>query len=83
MAKENLEETEFNEEEEEAPDPEEEEGTDGEEGDEYGIDVEQALSQDIRGNKQSSPEKIDKAIRLGFDLPVDPSMQTTKPAVSI
>jgi hypothetical protein len=41
------------------------------EDDDYEINVIEALSQDIRGNKPMDPEKVDKANRLGLDVGVD------------
>jgi hypothetical protein len=67
MPSENLDETEVDDEN-EIPDPQDEEVDN-----EYDIDVEQALSKDIKGVKPPDPEKIDKAQRLGFDLGIDPS----------
>lgn len=49
----------------------------------YSINVDQALSKDIRGDKQPDPLKIDKAQRLGFNLGVDTSTLPPKPQATV
>jgi len=84
MPVEDLEETEIDDES-DMPNAEEEMGDDEmqTEDDPYSINVEQALSKDIRGDKQPDPLKVDKAQRLGFDLGLDPATMPEKPQVTI
>ena len=49
----------------------------------YSIDVNQALSKDIKGNKPPDPAKVDKAQRLGFDLGIDPSTLPPKQQITV
>ena len=90
MSNTSLENTELNDDEDSSSNEEEEESSNfeedaGVEDDEfpYDIDVERALSIDIAGDKKSPPEKIDKAVRLGFNIPVTPDFNPEKPPVSI
>ena len=83
MSNENLVESEISEDDDELS-LEDEESTEEDEGDEegddpYAIDVEKELSEE----RSSSPDKIDKALRLGFDIPVPEGFHPDKPPVSI
>ena len=76
MPSENLDETEVDDENEDAK-------SDDSTGDPYSIDVNQALSKDIRGGKQPDPIKVDKAQRLGFDLGIDPATLPPKQQITV
>ena len=81
MPAENLDETEIDDEDDNHGDISTSDNTSGDDG--YSINVDEALSKDIKGSKPPDPAKVDKAQRLGFDLGLDPSTIPPKPQATV